>query len=370
VAHARSVEDLLAALAERLPLSRAAAWDAVGLQLGDPAAPARRVGVCHEVTGDVVARAEADDLDLLVAYHPLIFRPLRGLVSGPGPEGRALRLARAGTAVAAVHTAFDVAPGGAADALAEALGLDDVRGFGPLHGGETVKVTTFVPAASDGVADTILDAVAAAGAARVGNYTHCSFRSEGAGSFYAGRGTQPAAGRVGELNREPEVRLEFVAPRAREADVLAALVNAHPYEEPAYDVLDRRGDAALIGRVGTPRAGTTLGSLAEQVAASLGAAAPRVAGNRGAALGRVAVVPGAGADFAAAARAAGADALVTGDLGHHAARQALDRGLSLVDPGHAATERPGLAKLRAWVAELAEQPADLSDEDLDPDPWS
>jgi dinuclear metal center YbgI/SA1388 family protein len=365
VSHARSVDELLAALAERVPLSRAAAWDPVGLQVGDPAAPARRVGVCHEVTGPVVARAEADGLDLLVAYHPLIFRPLRGLLAGPGPGGRALRLARVGTAVAAVHTAFDVAPGGASDALAAALGLDDVRGFAPLHGVETVKVATFVP---DEAADAVLDAVAAAGGARVGNYSHCSFRSPGVGSFHAGRGTRPAAGRVGQLNREPEVRLEFVAPRAREAEVLAALVNAHPYEEPAYDVLDRRGDAALIGRVGTPPPGTTLGSLADRAGEALGAGSPRVAGDRGRTLGRVAVVPGSGSDFIADARAAGADALVTGDLGHHAAREALDGGLSLVDPGHAATERPGLAVLRAWVAELAEEPVNLSD--LDPDPWS
>lgn len=360
-----TVAQWLAALAERAPEARAAAWDPVGLQLGDPDAPVRRVAACHEVTEDLVARLESDPVDLLVSYHPLIFEPLRRWVAGPGPAGRALRLARRGIALAVVHTAFDVAPGGAADALAAALGLGDVTGFAPLDGEGSVKLVTFVPADA---ADALLDRVVAAGAGRVGNYTHCSFRSEGIGTFFAGRGTRPVAGRAGELNREPELRLEFTAPAALESAVVAALVAAHPYEEPAYDVLERRGDAGLIGRVGALEPAATLGELAGRVARVLGVGAPRVAGPTDLGIGRVAVVPGSGGDFVAAARAAGADALVTGDLGHHAARAALDRGLALVDPGHAATERPGLAVLREWVASLGAESVDLSG--LDPDPWS
>ena len=107
--------------------------------------------------------------------------------------------------------------------------------------------------------------------------------------------------------------------------------------------------------------------LAERVAGALDCAAPRVAGDRTRELHRVAVLPGSGADFTGAAASAGADALVTGDLGHHAAREALDRGLSLIDPGHAATERPGLARLRDWVGSLGVETVDLAG--LDPDPW-
>jgi dinuclear metal center YbgI/SA1388 family protein len=364
VAGTRSVAALLAALAERAPDAKAAAWDPVGLQLGDPSAPVRRAAVCHEATEAIVARLESDPVELLVTYHPLLFEPLRRLVAGANPGGRALRLARAGVAVGVVHTSFDVAPGGASDALAQALGLSEVRGFAPLRGPDSVRLVTFVPV---GAADAVLDAVAGAGAGRVGNYTHCSFRSEGVGTFFAARGTAPVAGEGGKLNREPELRLEFVAPRSREDEVVAALIAAHPYEEPAYDVLDRRGDAALIGRVGAPGPGTTLGMLAERVAGALDCAAPRVAGDRTRELHRVAVLPGSGADFTGAAASAGADALVTGDLGHHAAREALDRGLSLIDPGHAATERPGLARLRDWVGSLGIETVDLAG--LDPDPW-
>lgn len=361
---AQSTAELLAELARRAPFEKAADWDPVGLQLGDPGRPARRVAVCHEVTDAVLERLEAAPVELLVAYHPLLFRPVQRLVAGATPEGRALRLLRADIDLAVVHTAFDVAGGGAADALADALGLEDVSGFAPLHGPDTLKIATFVPADS---ADRVLEAVAAAGAGRVGNYTHCSFRSEGQGSFHAGAGTDPVVGRSGVRNLEAEIRIEFPAPKGAEAAVLAALVAAHPYEEPAYDVYDRRGDAAMVGRVGRA-AEPGLAALRERVAGALGPCALRVAGTDDASVERVAVVPGSGADFVDAARAAGAEALVTGDLSHHRARAAVDAGLCLLDPGHAASERPGLRRLLEWVEEIAPETVSLLE--CDPDPWA
>ena len=361
---AQTVAELLAELARRAPFEKAADGDPVGLQLGDPERDLRRVAVCHEVTDPVLARLEAAPVDLLISYHPLLFRPAQRMVAGATPEGRALRLLRARIDLAVVHTAFDVAPGGAADALADALALKEVRGFAPLYGPDALKIVTFVPAEA---ADRVLQAVAAAGAGQVGLYTHCSFRSKGQGSFYAGEGTDPAVGRAGALNLEAEMRIEFPAPKAAEAHVLAALVAAHPYEEPAYDVYDRRGDAGVVGRIGRA-VDATLAALRERVAAGLGPCPLRVAGPADARIERVAVVPGSGADFAGAARAAGADALVTGDLSHHRARAAVDAGLCLLDPGHAASERPGLRRLLAWVEELASETVSLLD--CDPDPWT
>jgi dinuclear metal center YbgI/SA1388 family protein len=322
---APTVRNVLAAVARRAPSEKGAEWDPVGLQLGDPASPVRQIAACHEVTERVVNALEESPPDLLVSYHPLLFRATRRLVAGPTPEGRALRLARAGIALACVHTAFDVAPGGAADALAESLGLVDVRGFGPLWGRPSSKLVTFVP---EGDADRLLDAVVEAGAGRIGNYTHCSFRSEGTGTFYAGEGTDPTVGRAGSLNREPEVRLEFVAPDERLSEVVAAMLAAHPYEEPAYDVYARRGDATVE---------------------------------------RATVVPGAGSDFVDAARGTGAGVLVTGDVSHHRAREALDRGLAVLDPGHVATERPGIARLEQWLEEVGVPVRSLRA--LGPDPW-
>jgi putative NIF3 family GTP cyclohydrolase 1 type 2 len=175
-------------------------------------------------------------------------------------------------------------------------------------------------------------------------------------------------GRHGELNREPEVRLEFTAPVQRETQVVAALVAAHPYEEPAFDVYRRRAEAGMLGRIGRVEPGTVLGDMVRRVRDALGEPPLRVAGALERPVESVAVLPGSGSDFLHQAAAAGADLAITGDIAHHRAREALDRGLMLLDPGHAATERPGLERL--FTALAAEGLAVRSLLELDPDPWA
>ncbi len=307
--------------------------------------------MCHEVTEAVVAAIEADPPELLVTYHPLLFRAVTRLVAGRSPAGRAWRLVRAGVALAVAHTNFDVAPGGTADALGAALDLQATEGIGPAWGADAVRVVTFV---AEEAAGAVADAMRGAGAGQVAPHSACSFRSAGLATFGANG------------DRVPELRVEMVAPTGRVDAVVAALVAAHPSAQPAYDVYERRGAAGFVGRVGTAPPGATVESLAAAVRAACGGVL-RVAGDGDAAVRRVAVVPGAGSDYAAAAHAAGADALVTGDVSHHRARAALDRGLAVLDPGHVPTERPGLRKLYAAVRQVAEDTIDLGG--LDASPW-
>ncbi|MGI9609437.1 MAG: Nif3-like dinuclear metal center hexameric protein [Acidimicrobiia bacterium] len=357
-----TISDVLAELGRAAPWSKAAGWDPVGLQLGDPAREALHVAVCHEVTEAVVAAIEAQPVDLLISYHPLLFKPTTHLVAGTSPAGRAYRLASAGVGLAVAHTNFDVAVGGTADALAEALGLGDTAGFGPAGAAASVKVVAFVP---ESHVERLAEAMASAGAGRVGNYSACSFRASGTGTFRPDSWARPTSGEVDTLNRGPEVRLEMVAPKAAEAAVVAAIADNHPYEEPAYDVFDRRGSDGMIGRVGRPPGGTSVRSFAQLVAAKLGGDV-RLSW-AGSELNLVAVVPGSGASFIDEAVASGAKALVTGDVGHHDARRAIDRGLSIIDPGHARTERPGVTALFDLISDAVEGTIDLTG--IDPSPW-
>lgn len=125
-----SVNDIASALAARTHPDDTPDWDPAGLQLGDPDTPVSTVGVCHEVTEEVVARVEADPVDLLVSYHPLLFVPTTRLLAGISAGARAYRLIRAGTGLLISHTDFDSAPGGTADALAAFLGLRETSQFG------------------------------------------------------------------------------------------------------------------------------------------------------------------------------------------------------------------------------------------------
>ncbi len=353
-----TVGGLSARIATSFRLDKAAGWDPVGLQFGDPAAAASRVAVCHEVTSEVVRRVIAEGVAMVVSYHPLLFRAVTKLVSGPGPAGRAFQLIAGGVALAVVHTAFDVMPGGTADALATALGLEQTSGFGPGWGRDTVKIVTFAPA---GIADDVASAMTAAGAGRIGSYSNCSFRTQGMGTFFPEARASPQVGDALTLNHEPEVRIEMIAPAARTDSVVAALVGAHTYEEPAYDVFETRSNAGFIGRVGTLSTPMTVASLSDHVRYRLGGII-RVSG--AGPVSTVAVIPGSGGSFLSSVDA---DVVVTGDVSHHQARAAAEASTAIIDPGHAATERPGVKALYAAVAKSIDDAIDMTD--VDPDPW-
>lgn len=361
----KTVGSFLADLSKRIPPSGAASWDVNGLQLGDGKASIASVGVCHEVTDEVVRLVAQNPVDLLITYHPLLFRPTTTVVAGPGPSGRAFEILRSGVSLAVAHTSFDVVEGGTADSLAAALDLAEITGFGNNVNEDQVKVVTFAPADS---IEGIAAAMAAAGAGAIGNYEACSFRVEGVGSFEPGPDASPVTGRVGEINVEPETRIEMVAPSRTRDGIVAALIAAHPYEQPAFDVYPVSSNTGFIGRIG--RWQGTLEGLGSLVGDRLGRAGLRVSGEQTTSVETVAVVPGSGADFIPAARQSGADVIVTGDVSHHRIVAALDGGMAVIDPGHTPSERPGIARLLAVTTEVAAGELEVIDFTYaDPTPW-
>lgn len=254
-----TVADIALRLADRTKPDETPEWDPVGLQLGDPGCEVARVGVCHEVNDQVVAAVEADPVDLLVTYHPLLFAPTTRVLAGRSAGARSYRLLKSNVSLLVTHTDFDSAPGGTADALAEFFDLADVRPFGA----------------------------------------------------------------------DPETGL------------------------------------ADIGRVGSFQG--TLGTIDAMLTDRFGPIGVRISGDRDAEIDSVAVVPGSGGAFVEAA-AQLARVLVTGDVPHHRAVAARDLDLSIVDPGHTATERPGMPGLVEIVREVADaQVVDLTG--IDPQTW-
>lgn len=290
--------------------------------------------------------------DLVVTHHPLFLTPVHGFPATT-PKGRTLAtLTRAGCALLAAHTNADLAVGGVSEAMATALGLADQRPILPAPAAPTDKLSVFVPATH---ADAVRDALAAAGAGVLGDYEHCSFTVAGAGRFRPRPGATPAVGEVGHDEVVPEVRIETVVPRSRRSAVVRALLAAHPYEEPAWDLVER-ADAGLAetgtGRVGTVTP-TTLREFAASVAAALPATAAgvRVAGDPERVVRRVAVVGGAGDFLLDRMAASDADVYVTSDLRHHPASEFVEQdGPALVDVAHWAAEWTWLPVVAARLA--------------------
>jgi dinuclear metal center YbgI/SA1388 family protein len=366
--------DVVAVLDEHYDPRWAEDWDAVGVVVGDPAAEVRRVLFAVDPVMAVIEEAAAWGADLLVTHHPLLLRPVHG-VAATTPKGRAVTaLMRAGVALHVAHTNADIAAPGVSDALASALGLRDLRPLRPAAN-PVDKIVTFVPPEH---AARVIDAMAAAGAGRIGSYARCAWTTDGTGTFTPLRGAHPAVGTVGTAEQVPETRIEMVLPPARRTAVIAALRAAHPYEEPAFDLFatvplpGRRG----LGRLGRLETADPLGAFADRVAAALPATAAgiRVAGDRDRPIRTVAVCGGAGDDLFDEVRAAGADVYVTADLRHHPASESLEHGRpALVDCAHWATEWPWLDQARQLVeAGLAARgtTVDTRVSRLVTDPWT
>ena len=374
-----TVSHVVDAMTRRYPPEWAEAWDAVGLVCGDPEAAVHRVLLAVDPAPTVVEEAVDWGADLLLTHHPLLLRGVHS-VAATTAKGRAVHtLVRHGVALYSAHTNADSAQPGVSDALAAVLGLVDLQPLAPLAD-ELDKVVTFVPRAD---ADRVLDALAAAGAGRIGNYERCAYRVDGQGTFRPLPGAVPTIGAVGEVEVVAETRLEMVLPRDRRAAVVRALRESHPYEEPAFDLLQLAGFDARrgVGRVGVLAEPEPLHRFVRRVAGALPRTVQGVtaAGDPDRLVQRVAVCGGSGDSLLGAAGAAGADVFVTADLRHHPASEALeDGGPALVNVSHWASEWPWLAQAADLLrADLGSGAVDDVDADLEihvsvrrTDPWT
>ncbi len=353
----------------------AESWDAVGLVCGDRDEPVERIVLAVDAVPATVAETIEAGAQLLITHHPLLLTGVHG-VAADDPKGALVhRMIRSGVAHFVAHTNADVACPGVSDALAGRLGLDRMRPLEPQADPGLAKLVVFVPIEH---ADALTDALAVAGAGRLGDYDRCAWSTDGAGTFRPLAGADPTIGTVGAIAQVPETRIEMiVAPSAR-ADVISALRTAHPYEEPAFDLLQmvplptRRG----TGRVGTLPAPMPLRDFVAHAASVLPATAwgVRAAGDPSRPVRTVAVCGGSGGGLAETARRAGADAFLTADLKHHPAVEAVTErggtGMALVDAAHWATEAPWLDVLATALRERFRTTVDVRISRQVTDPWT
>ena len=339
------------------PISLAEDWDNPGLQVGSSGGEVNRVLVALTPMTEVFEEAEEIGANFLLFHHPLIFRGLKSVDTNSYPGDLIMRTVKRNLTVHAAHTNYDAAPGGVSVALAEALGL-----VGPLEvvvpRGSMRKLVVFVP---EDDADMVADTLTEAGAGVIGEYTHCTFRAPGTGTFFGGEGTDPYAGEKGRLERMPELRIETVVPAHAAHGVELAARDAHPYEEPALDVypVDGHPEGCGYGRAGRLPQPLDPDELRDRVSESLGSPARLVAAPARK-IERVAVLGGSGGSFVRETAVSGADAYVTGDLDYHDALLAETLGLVAIDAGHAATEHPSLEPLAQRLAELVDVPVSVS----------
>ena len=337
-----TVQDLARLLEAAAPLAYQESYDNAGLQCGDPQAEITGILITLDCTPAIIAEALRRGCNVVVAHHPVIFRPLKRLTGANEVEQTIIAALKNDVAIYASHTNLDNVRGGVNDKLAQKLGLSKTRVLAP-QSGTLARLITYVPnRPADqhaNVAERVLSALYAAGAGQVGHYSDCSFQTEGTGTFTPGFGTRPAIGTQNQPETVPELRLEVLLPLYRQAAVLKALRAAHPYEEVAYELvklenINQNVGAGLVGELPEALAPAAFRQLLKQ--RLLVPVVRHTTYDKP--IKTVAICGGAGAFLIGAARAAGADAYVTGDVKYHEFFGAEGR-LMLCDVGHFESEQ-------------------------------
>lgn len=338
-------QEIIQLLEQFAPKHLAMEGDPIGLQIGSLNKPVQRVMVTLDVLEEVVDEAISKNVDLIIAHHPPLYRPLKQIITDQA-QGRIVeKCLKHDIAIYAAHTNLDIATGGVNDWLSEALGLQEIDVLVPTYEEALKKLVVYVPETH---AYAVREAIGNAGAGHIGNYSHCTFNSRGIGTFLPEEGANPFIGEKGTLEEVEEVRIETIFPASLQKKVIAAMWKAHPYEEVAYDVypLENKGRTWGLGRIGYLPEEMTLRAFAEHVKKALGVQTVRVVGNLYDKVKKVAVIGGDGNKYIRQAKMSGADVYVTGDVYYHVAHDAMALGLHIVDPGHHAEKvmKQGLAR--------------------------
>ena len=308
-----TIRQITAIIEEFAPLQLQESYDNAGLQVGDDSLPATGALLCVDVTEAVVDEAISLGVNLIIAHHPLLFRPLKRIVGSSYIERVVMKALRHDIAIYAAHTNLDAVA--VNHVWAKKLSLAQVEVLQPISN-MLYKLVTYVPIAQ---ADTLKEALFAAGAGSIGAYDCCSFTANGVGTFRADESANPYCGKVGELHSEPESRVEVILPAYLKSRVVKALMAAHPYEEPAYDLIPIANDytQAGIGVVGNLPHPISVYELLQKVKQHTGCPQVRHTATSDKLVQRVALCGGAGSSLIGRAQSAKADIFITGEIGYH-----------------------------------------------------
>ena len=331
-----TVAEVAQLIENEAPLSLQENYDNAGLLTGDPSMAITGVLFTIDVTENVIDEAITFGCNMIVAHHPLIFKGLKKLTGTDEVQRCVIKALKSDIAIYAAHTNLDNVIQGVNGKIANILELKNCEIL--LQAQDLLlKLITFVPLQQ---VELVKNALFEAGAGVIGNYDSCSYNTVGYGTFRAGEEAHPFVGKVGEIHSEAEVRTEVVLPAYRLNKVLKALIQAHPYEEPAYDVVSLKNSwkqvgAGLIGELEQPVDSTEFLLKLKSV---FNVPVIRHTNLINQKIRRVALCGGAGSFLISQAISAQADIFITGDIKYHEFFQAENKIL-LADIGHFESEQ-------------------------------
>ncbi len=321
-----------------VPLWLAEENDPVGLHVGDLSREVKKIMVTLDVRPEVVEEAIENNVDFILAHHPPIYKPIARLDLSNKQTLMFANLIKHDITVYVAHTNLDNANGGMNDWLAEKLGLVDVEIMSVSKTVPLKRLNVYVPETH---AQEVRAAITTAGAGNItANYKDCSYTVQGLGRFTPMNEADPTIGKVGEPEEVREDRIEVVLEAANAQQVLDALYDVHPYEEPVlemYDIDQKQPEKFGLGRVGDLEKEMDLATFSEHVKQSFGVDGLRIVtpnNDTNRTIKRVALCGGDAGKYYPKAIEKKADVYITGDVYYHTAHDMQADGLTVVDPGH------------------------------------
>jgi dinuclear metal center YbgI/SA1388 family protein len=330
------LKELTTYLESLSPLHYAEDFDNVGLLTGHPEMEITGVLVTLDTLESVVDEAIAKKCNVIVSFHPIIFKGLKSLTRKNYVERTVIKAIQNNIAIYAIHTALDNQKWGVSGTMANVLGLENIQTLIP-QSQIIKKLTTYVPQAQ---AETVRQSLFQAGAGHIGNYSQCSFNTSGIGTYLPNKQANPSVGEIGKLQEESETEIGVYYEKHRENKVLKALFSSHPYEEVAYEVktLDNTHQDIGLGVYGELPHEMTETDFLKWVKKTFHTTNIRHSILMNKKIKKVAMIGGSGSFGVQKAIGVGADAFISADFKYHDFFGAENRIL-ITDIGHYESEQ-------------------------------
>ncbi len=331
-----TIRDITNHIEEIAPLSYAEDFDNVGLLVGDYNTEVLGVLVTLDTLEETIDEAIANNCNLIVSFHPIIFSGLKKLNGNNYVERTVLKAIKNNIAIYATHTALDNSKVGVSAKMCEVLQLQNTKVLIPKKG-IIKKLTTYVPYAD---ANNLREKLFEVGAGTIGNYDNCSFNVEGRGSYRGNEHSNPTVGKKGEIQYEEETCITVTFENHLERKILSQLFQHHPYEEVAYEVitLNNKHQNVGMGMIGEFESPIDETDFLKLIKSTFKTGCVRHSKLLGKSIKKVAVLGGSGSFAISNAIREKADAYVSADFKYHEFYKAEDRIL-LADVGHYESEQ-------------------------------
>lgn len=330
------IAEIIQTIEEFAPISYQEVYDNAGLLVGDKMADCTGVLICLDAIEAVIDEAIAKKCNLVVAHHPIVFSGVKKITGKNYIERVIIKAIKNDIAIYTCHTNLDNVKLGVNNIIADKLGLQNRKILDPKSG-ILKKLYTYVPAVAK---DALLNALFAAGAGNIGNYSECSYSVDGVGTFKGNEHSNPVIGEKNKRSTEPEHKIELIFPDYKESKILQALKASHPYEEVAYEVITLDNvyqdiGSGMIGELENPVSET---DFLASLKVKMNTACIRHTALLNKKIQKVALCGGSGSFLLPKAISQQADIFISGDFKYHQFFDA-DNQIIIADIGHYESEQ-------------------------------